>query len=94
MTTTAKTISSSTESLHARIPQETIVELDRIAGSIGRSRNWVFNEALRQYLESQQWQIELIKERLSQSESAEAKFIPHQAIMKRHEKLLKKKLSV
>ena len=92
---TTKTLSSSlTESLHARIPQETSIELDRIAGSIGRSRNWVFNEALRQYLEIQKWQIELIKERLSQSEDANAKFIPHEKIMKSHEQRLKKKLGV
>lgn len=94
MTTTAEDLSSSTESLHARIPQETMTELDRIAGSIGRSRNWVFNEALRQYLEIQHWQIELIKERLSQSKDADAKFISHEAVMKRQEKRLKKKLGV
>lgn len=93
MTTVSKNLpSSSTESLHARIPQETITKLDRIADSIGRSRNWVFNEALRQYLEIQQWQVELIKERLSQSEDKNAKFISHEEIMKRNEKHLKKKL--
>ena len=80
--------------MHARIPQEILEELDGIAFSIGRSRNWVFNEALRQYLEVQQWQTELIKERLVESESPNADFIPHSAIMKRQEKRLKTKLGI
>ena len=87
-------INDQTKSLHARIPQEILEGLDRIASSIGRSRNWVFNEALKQYLEVQQWQTELIKERLTESESSKAKFIPHNEIMKRQEKRLKAKLAL
>jgi predicted transcriptional regulator len=94
MTTTAGNILTPTESLHARIPQETIEALDRIADSIGRSRNWVFNEALKQYVDIHQWQLELIKERLRDAEQKDAKFISHDAIIKRYEKRLKKKLSI
>ena len=94
MTTLTNKSLSQTESLHTRIPQELLEELDHIANSVGRSRNWVFNEALRQYLDLQQWQLTLIKERLSQSEESDAKFILHDKVMERQEKRLKKKLGI
>ncbi|MBP9718931.1 MAG: ribbon-helix-helix protein, CopG family [Candidatus Levybacteria bacterium] len=83
-----------TESLHARIPQERLEDIDRIAESIGRSRNWVFNEALNQYLDVQKWQLDLIKERLSEAESSTAKFTSNTDVMKRQDKRLKEKLGI
>lgn len=83
-----------TDSLHARIPQEVLEELDIVASSMGRSRNWVFNEALQQYLETQKWQIELIEDRLAESQRKHATFISHHKVLKRQEKRLKAKLSV
>ena len=94
MTTSTGKPFSQTESLHARIPQGLLEELDLIANSVGRSRNWVFNEALKQYLDVQQWQVALIKERLSQSEESDAKFILHDKVIERQEKRLKKKLGI
>ncbi|HUD44821.1 MAG TPA: ribbon-helix-helix protein, CopG family [Patescibacteria group bacterium] len=94
MTTLINKSLPQTESLHARIPQGILEELDNIANSVGRSRNWVFNEALKQYLDVQQWQLALIKERLSQVEEPTAKFILHDKVMDRQEKRLKKKLDI
>lgn len=88
------TLSKQNESLHARIPQEVLKELDSIAAVLGRSRNWVFNEAIKQYVEVQKWQTELIHQRLKDSEKPNAKFIPHNEIIKRQEKRLKSKLSI
>lgn len=87
-------VNKPTESLHARIPQEMVEKLDSIATTLGRSRNWVFNEALKQYLEVQQWQTKLIKNRLAESENTKAEFVLHDAVMKRHEKRLKTKLKI
>lgn len=81
-------------SLHARVSQELLTELDKIAVNLGRSRNWVLNEALKQFLDVQQWQTELIEERLVESESSKATFIDHDEIMEKHEKRLKKKLKI
>ena len=82
------------ESLHARIPQDILKDIDQIASNLGRSRNWVFNEALKQYLEVQQWQIEVIEQRLTASEDSKAKFIEHNQLMDKHEKRLKAKLTI
>jgi predicted transcriptional regulator len=83
-----------TESLHIRIPQEVRDELDRVAASMDRSRNWVVTEAIEQYLTVQRWQLDLIRERLAEAESDTATFIPHEEVMERHEKRLKEKLGV
>jgi predicted transcriptional regulator len=87
-------LNKQTESLHARIPQGLVKELDRIAASLGRSRNWIFNEAIIQYLEVQQWQTELIEQRLNESEDTNAQFLSHDEIMRRQEKRLKSKLTI
>ncbi len=86
--------SKQSESLHARIPQDVLKSIDHIASSIGRSRNWVLNEALKQYLEVQQWQTELIDQRLDESKNSNTTFIDHDALMEKHEKRLKNKLKI
>lgn len=92
--TTTKISSGQTESLHARIPQETLEALDQIAQSVGRSRNWVFNEALQQFVELQRWQTELIKKRLKEADAHESTFLTHNEIANKYEKRLKKKLGI
>lgn len=47
---------------------------DVIASYHGRSRNWIVNEAIEQYIETQEWQINRINERLKHSRSNKAKF--------------------
>jgi predicted transcriptional regulator len=87
-------INKPTESLHARIAQGTLNELDSIASVMCRSRNWIFNEALKQFLDVQRWQTDLVKKRLNESNSLEAHFIPQQKIMRKYKKHLKAKLGL
>jgi predicted transcriptional regulator len=51
-----------TEPITIRTAKETISEIDAIAASMDRSRNFVVNQALRQYLETNAWQLERIKQ--------------------------------
>lgn len=92
MTTNVTT--SQTDSLHLRIPQDMGEELDRIAASMDRSRNWVATQAIKEYLEVQRWQVKVIRERLKEAQSGKAKFISHEEVMNRQEALLKKKLGL
>lgn len=50
-----------TEPITIRTARETISEIDAIAASMDRSRNFVVNQALRQYLDTNAWQLERIK---------------------------------
>ncbi len=88
------TIQNPSESLHARIPHDILNEVDQIASNIGRSRNWIVNEAIKQYVDIQKWQIQLIKQRLAESESSKSKFIVHDKVIEKYEKRLKAKLNV
>ena len=44
-----------------RAAKETVSEIDALAAAMDRSRNYIVNQALRQYLETNAWQIERIK---------------------------------
>lgn len=57
-----------------------------LASSMDRSRNWVIEEALRQYVETQAWQIEGIKVAIASLDRGEG--IPHEQVMAEMEALL------
>ena len=48
-----------------RAPKETISQIDALAAVQDRSRNYVLNQAIEQYLETNGWQIARIKEGLA-----------------------------
>jgi metal-responsive CopG/Arc/MetJ family transcriptional regulator len=50
-----------TEPITIRTAKQIISEIDALAAAMDRSRNYVVNQALRQYLETNAWQIERIK---------------------------------
>lgn len=51
----------STEPMTVRAAQDLVSGIDAIAAATDRSRNYVVNQALQQYLESNRWQIERIE---------------------------------
>ena len=53
-----------TEPITIRAAKEVISGIDAIAAATDRSRNYVVNQALRQYLDGNAWQIARIKEGL------------------------------
>jgi metal-responsive CopG/Arc/MetJ family transcriptional regulator len=53
-----------TEPITVRATKEIVSEIDALAAAMDRSRNYVINQALRHYLETNAWQIERIKEGL------------------------------
>src|SRR5947207_764281 len=81
-----------TENLSVRVSPKLREQLDQIATTLDRSRNWIINEAIKQYLEVQRRQIAIIEERLAEIESGEAVLIPHDEVVKRQEERLKTKL--
>ncbi|WP_297775859.1 ribbon-helix-helix protein, CopG family [uncultured Roseovarius sp.] len=51
-----------TSPITIRAAKEMVSEIDSIAHALARSRNYVINQALQQYLEANAWQVERIKE--------------------------------
>ncbi|MGA2939912.1 MAG: CopG family ribbon-helix-helix protein [Syntrophobacteraceae bacterium] len=57
-----------------------------LALAMDRSRNWVIEEALKQYVETQMWQIEGIKAAIASVDKGGG--IPHEQVMAEAEALL------
>lgn len=64
-----------------RADAETMEALGRIAEAMDRSRNWVINDALKAYVEDNEWLKEQVA--ASRREIAEDKGIPHDEAMAR-----------
>lgn len=54
-------VSPSTEPITVRAAREMVSEIDALALAMDRSRNYVVVQALKQYLETNAWQIERIE---------------------------------
>jgi predicted transcriptional regulator len=54
-------MSQPTAPITVRTAKETIEEIDALAIAMDRSRNYIVNQALQQYLEANAWQVERIK---------------------------------
>ena len=61
-------MSQETGNVTVRMPMKTQKKLDQIAAGIDRSRNWVINEAVEQYLDVYDWQEKRIRDRLKKAE--------------------------
>ncbi len=50
-----------TEPITVRAAKDIVSKIDALAAAMDRSRNYIVNQALRQYLETNAWQIERIE---------------------------------
>ena len=77
-------MSQTTENVTVRMPPETQKKLGKIAASLDRSRNWLINQAVEQYLELYDWQTDRIRQRLHEAENG-GEFLSHDDAMRRIE---------
>ncbi len=70
-----------TGNVTVRMSTETQKKLDQVAESFDRSRNWLINEAIDNYLEIYEWQEKKIKQRLRRAEKG-GKFIKGEQVDK------------
>jgi predicted transcriptional regulator len=57
-----------TGNVTVRMPVKTQKKLEHIAAGLERSRNWLINEAIENYLDVYEWQEKRIRERLKTAE--------------------------
>lgn len=74
-----------TASLTVRVKPDTKRRLDALASSTRRSKSYVIEEALEQYLDVNEWQVRGIKEALSEAERPDATFVDHDEVLARWE---------
>ena len=52
-----------------RTDKQIVNAIDALAGAMDRSRNYVVNQAIQQYLDANAWQVERIKEGLADAKA-------------------------
>jgi predicted transcriptional regulator len=72
-----------------RTDKELAGKITALALAMDRSRNWVIEAALRQFVETQAWQIEGIKAAMASLDAGEG--IPHEQVMVEAEVVLGKR---
>ncbi len=72
-----------------RTNPEISAKIAALAQVMDRSRNWVIEEALKQYIETQAWQIEGIKQ--AQASLARGEGIPFEDVMDEMDALIEEK---
>jgi predicted transcriptional regulator len=75
-----------TEAFTVRAESELVHQLDHLADSLDRSRNYLVNQALKEYLEHHAWQIEKIAQGIAAAERGE--LIAHEDVMREMEDLI------
>lgn len=69
-------------SISITIKDSNAAKLERLAQAMDRSRSWVVNEALEQYLEHQDWMDRKTEEAIADIEAG-AKLTPHDEVFAR-----------
>ncbi len=63
-----------------RLDEEKITRLDRLAAAMDRSRSWVINQAIEQYLDHEEWFAEAVNEGIAAADRGE--LVPHEEAVK------------
>jgi len=78
-----------TEAFTVRAESNLVHQLDNLADTLDRSRNYLVNQALKEYLEQHAWQIEKISQGIAAADRGE--LVDHDVVMKEMEELLENK---
>lgn len=78
-----------TEAFTIRTESDIVQQLDYLAGSLDRSRNYLVNQALKEYLSAHAWQLEKIIQGISAADRGE--LIDHDDVMQEMDALITSK---
>ncbi len=81
-----------TEAFTIRAETNIVHMLDDLAGSLDRSRNYLVNQAIKEYLETHAWQVEKITQGIAAADRGE--LIAHDDVMREMEDLIERKAKV
>jgi predicted transcriptional regulator len=78
-----------TEAFTIRAESNLVNQLDHLADALDRSRNYLVNQAIKEYLEQHAWQIEKIGQGITAADRGE--LVDHDVVMKEMEELIESK---
>ncbi len=77
-----------TRTASIRLDEEKLARLDRLAAAIDRSRSWVINQAIEQYLDHEEWFTDAVQEGIAAADRGE--LVPHdEAVAAARERIAK-----
>jgi len=79
----------SAEAFTVRTEPDIIHQLDHMADSLDRSRNYLVNQAIKEYLQAHAWQVEKITQGIVAADRGE--LIDHDEMMRELEELIEEK---
>lgn len=71
----------SKDTLAVRVDPALRERLDKLADAFGRTRSSIINDALRQFADHQEWQVDLIAERAKSISSGDATLVTHEEVL-------------
>ena len=77
---------SQTTTMTIRVPIETMDRLAGVARSTERSKSYLANKAIEEFLDTQEWQILAIEEAVKEADSENADFRDHADVLARMKK--------
>jgi len=80
----------SNQTITVRTESDTVEKISSIAQAMDRSRNWVIEDALKQYIDQQAWYVEGIQK--AQASLSEGEGIPHEEVMAEISELIGKRI--
>jgi len=80
----------SNQTITIRTKSNTVEKISAIARALDRSRNWVIEDALKQYIDQQAWYLEGIQQ--AQTSLEAGKGIPHEELMAEISELIADKI--
>ena len=78
-----------TEAFTVRTEPDIVHQLDHMADSLDRSRNYLVNQAIKEYLEAHAWQVEKITQGIAAADRGE--LVEHDDMMRELEELIEEK---
>ena len=71
---------SKKEPFTVRLDEKLKQKLEALAASTQRSKNWLAEEAITEFVERESWQIQQIDAAVQKADSSEAEWTPHEEV--------------
>ncbi len=76
-----------------RMASETRERLSRLADAVNRSKSYILNQAIREYLDTHEWQVLEIEQALKHADTPEAEWTDHGTVKRKWEDKLARKMA-
>ena len=79
---------SQSTTMTVRLDEKTLNRLEKLARATDRTKAYLANKAIEDYLANQEWQVQAIKEAVAEADRKDAQFIDHSEVAKRVRKMI------